>query len=152
MSDTSIKRDWIRKVMESRGYIQRDLAKLWGVSEAAASRFLNGLDSGDLPMSRAYPLSRMLGMPIDELAARMGWAGETVNLPPPQTTAAPPLGTFQVTPHGGRVRALVHFDLSPEAAGGLVQLLAGASASSSAGEPKPEAPPPPSPRRGGARA
>jgi transcriptional regulator with XRE-family HTH domain len=137
---SAIRREWIRQVLESRGYIQRDLAKLWGCSEAAASRFLNGLDSGDLPMSRAYPLSRMLGMPIDELAARMGWAGDTVNLPPPQTTAAPPLGTFQVTPHDGRVRALVHFDLSPEAAGGLVQLLASASAGQ--GDPKTEPPPP----------
>jgi hypothetical protein len=119
-------REWIRDVLEARGYKQRDLAKLWGCSEAAASRFLNGLDSGDIPASRAYPLSRMLGMTLDELFARLGFAGGTVNLPPPQSTSIP-VGTVDVKPHDGRIRALLHLDLSPALAGELMGFLAHAS-------------------------
>lgn len=129
MTPKGADRGWVRDLLDARGYKQRDLARLWGCSEAAVSRFLAGLDSGDMPLSRAYPLSRMLGMDLEELVARMGFAGETVNLPPVSvTTGAPPLPTYSITPHDGRLRVLIHLDLAPEAAGDLMKVLATATA------------------------
>ena len=124
IATTATSREWVRSTMEARGFKQRDLARLWGVSEAAVSRFLSGLDSGDITMSRAYPLSRMLGMDLEELAARLGFAGGTVILPPVQTAGAPPIPTYSIMPHEGKIRVLVHLELPPDQAGDLLKVLA----------------------------
>jgi hypothetical protein len=121
-------RAWIRQLLEARGYKARDLAKTWGTSEAAISRFINALDSGDISFSRAYSLSRMLGLDLEQLAQRMGHAGGAVIVPPaPPSFEAPPLPTCQIQPHEGRVRVLIHMDLSPEAAGDLLKVMTTAS-------------------------
>lgn len=134
-------REWVRDSLEKRGYSQRDLAKAWGASEASASRFLTEMNSGDLSISRAYALSRMLDMDLEELAKRLGVAGAAAILPPPSVPArnAPPIGTFEIKPVEGRIRALIHLDLAPEAAGELMQFMARVSQTISS--PPPSAPP-----------
>ena len=134
-------REWVRDLLEKRGYTQRDVARAWGASEAAASRFLTEANSGDLTISRAYALSRMLDMDLEELAKRLGVAGASPILPPPSVPArsAPPLGTFEIKPAEGRIRALIHLDLPPDVAGELMQFMAKLSSSITS--------PPPLPRR-----
>lgn len=140
MSKKPAEREWVRDVLEKRGYKQRDLAKAWGASEAAVSRFLSGLDSGDLSLSRAYSLSRLLGMDLEELAQRMGAAGPHVVLPPPSVPAAgaPSIPTISIEPVEGRIRVLLHLDIPPSVAGELMTFVGKTSETlSPAPAPKP---------------
>ena len=110
----------------SRGHKQREVAQLWGVSEAAVSRWMAGTEQPDLPSSRAYSLSRLLGLTCDDLIERLGIVG---NLPPQPLkplpeSALPGLGTFQIHPHAGRARVLMHLDVPAPVASELVTLMA----------------------------
>lgn len=118
------KTEWIKDALVARGYAQRDVAKVWGVSEASVSRFLSGTESQDLPFSRAADLAEMLGMGLDELAKRLGFRGGQIAPPPIVSNAAPPLNTSQLAVlDGGRLRLLLHMDIPAALAGELVTLL-----------------------------
>lgn len=122
-----MKHAWVVESLKSRGFNQRDLAQRWEVSEGAVSRWLSGQERQDLPLSRAVALSRMLGLDLEELASRLGFRGDNIgpgpgHVPPPST--AVPLGTVLPMPTGhGRVRVLLHLDLTAEVAGRLVTLI-----------------------------
>jgi hypothetical protein len=69
----------------------------------------------------------MLGMDLEELANRLGFAGDS---PLPAATTLPatannvPLGTMQPQAMGGgRVRILLHIDVPAEVAGRLLTLI-----------------------------
>lgn len=121
---------WVRDALKGRGYMQRDLAQAWGVSESAVSRWMAGTEQQDLPITRARSLSRMLGISLDELVDRLGFgSGEA---PPPSTLAPPattlPLGAINVVPANGKMRVQFHLTLDAETAGRLMALLGEASA------------------------
>jgi transcriptional regulator with XRE-family HTH domain len=116
----------MRERLIAQGYTQRDLARMWGVSEASVTRFLQGTENADPPFSRAVRLGEMLRMSLDELAARMGLRGK-VPLPPPtpvEGLGAPRIGTVSTQLAGpGRLRVLLHLDLPAEVAAEMVALL-----------------------------
>lgn len=122
-----MKHAWVPEALRARGFNQRDLAQRWEVSEGAVSRWLSGQERQDLPMSRAMSLSRMLGIDLEELAAKLGYRGDVSFPMPMNVPAAPPnlpLGTMLPVPTGhGRVRVLLHLDLSAEVAGRLLTLI-----------------------------
>lgn len=122
-----MKHAWVSEALKARGFSQRDLAQRWEVSEGAVSRWMSGQERQDLPLSRAMSLSRMLGMDLEELAARLGFkGGDTslqVRIPTPAATNIP-VGTMLPVPTGhGRVRVLLHLDLSAEVAGRMLTLI-----------------------------
>jgi hypothetical protein len=115
---------WVSEALRARGHKQRELSQLWGISEAAISRWMAGTENRDLSASRVYSLSRMLGITADELIERLGLAGNIPPSPMPPTAASTPgLGTVQIQPAGGRARVLIHVDVPAALAGELVTLL-----------------------------
>lgn len=122
-----MKNGWVAETLAAKGYKQRDLAMAWSVSEGAISRWMSGQERQDLPLSRARSLSRMLGIDLDELADKLGFGGDTSFPQPMIVPPAPPMipvGTMLPVPTGGgRVRVLLHLDLSAEVAGRLLQLI-----------------------------
>jgi transcriptional regulator with XRE-family HTH domain len=121
---------WVAEALLARGHKQRELAQQWGISEAAVSRWMNGTENQDLPASRVYSLSRMMGITADELIERLGLAGNLPASPmrPVEPGTAPTLGTFQMQPHSGRIRILLHLDVPAQVGAQLVTVLAGATA------------------------
>lgn len=117
-------RAWIKERLASNGYTQRDLARAWGISEASVTRFLQGTENADPPLSRATALAQMLGLSLDDLSKGLGYRGQIV-LPPPSTTVSegPRLGTVALQPHAGQLRLLLHLDLPATVAAEMVALL-----------------------------
>lgn len=61
---------WLRDALMDKGKRQKDLAKLWKVDEAVASRFIR-TGEPTLTMDRAVLLSQMLDMDLNELQLRL---------------------------------------------------------------------------------
>jgi len=62
---------WLKDVLGDQDYMQKDVAKAWGCTDAVVSRFLK-TGAPELTWDRALSLSRMLGIPLDELRLRLG--------------------------------------------------------------------------------
>jgi transcriptional regulator with XRE-family HTH domain len=115
---------WVKDALAQAGYMQRDLAQVWGVSEGAVSRWMHGFERQDLPISRARALSRMINMPLDELVDRLGF-GET-ELPPPAPMvagSAPKLGTQSWSMTDERCTILLHIDVPRKVGNQIIKLI-----------------------------
>ena len=69
---------WIRHGLSNKGYLAKDLARAWGVSESSVSRFLQGKEHTDLPLSRTVTLALMLDLSLEEIAKGLGVMGKQV--------------------------------------------------------------------------
>ena len=115
---------WVKDALERAGYKQRDLATAWSISEGAVSRWMHGMESQDLPLSRARSLSRMLGMNLDDLADRLGFGDVPVPEPIPMPIGSPPLGSWTVGGAGaGRMTIMLHLDLPEKVGKQIVRLI-----------------------------
>lgn len=76
-------RTWLKEALQSKGFKQQDVAKQWGVSEGAVSRWISGQDRQDLPASRLKVVADMLGTTMDALFASIGPKGTGTPPPPP---------------------------------------------------------------------
>jgi transcriptional regulator with XRE-family HTH domain len=129
MASKSTDLKWIRDGLAQRNYIAKDLAKAFEISESSISRWLNGQESPDLPLSRAVTLAQMLGITLDEVAKGLGVMGRRVV--PPVTAAEgtratkPPPNTIQLTMiEGGGVRLSLVQDTTPQKAMEVMKVLA----------------------------
>lgn len=123
-----VSNEWVREALEARGHKQRDLAQAWGISEAGVSRWMRGLEQQDLPMSRVWILSRMLGLETDEVITRLGFGGDASRLPPPSLPVSGiELGTSRFDIINGRARILLHLDVDPDTARRVLTALTRAS-------------------------
>lgn len=123
---TRAKNEWIREGLTRRGYRQKDLAVAWASQQASVSRFFGGEELQDLPLSKALPLARMLGITMEELAKGLGLSGPVIE-PSVESTQAPPLplGTFNMdSPRPGVVRLEMRKDFSAQAAQDIVRIMA----------------------------
>jgi hypothetical protein len=115
---------WVKDALERAGHRQRDLATAWGISEGAVSRWIHGMESQDLPMSRGRSLARMLGMTLDELADRLGFGETPLPEPIPMPAGSPPLGSWTVGGAGaGRMTIMLHLDLPEKVGKQIVRLI-----------------------------
>lgn len=64
------KHGWLRQALADHGYQQKDLAKTWGIDPALVTRFIK-TGFPELTNSRLQSLARMIGMPLNELSARV---------------------------------------------------------------------------------
>lgn len=117
---------WIIDRLKERGRLQRDLAVTWGIAEAGVSRWLNSDEPGDLPLSRATKLADLLGLSLNEVAIRLGFA---TPLPPTSTAAelaaALPTGTWlYVEGPDGRMLVTIHARVPQSARQGLYEAYA----------------------------
>ena len=117
---------WIREGLQRRNYLAKDVAKAFGISESSISRFLNGLESVDIPLSRAVTLSQMLGISLDELAKGLGVMGKRVE-PNVSSEArapkAPPNSVNLVMIDDGKVRLTLSQDTTPTKAMEVIKVL-----------------------------
>lgn len=114
---------WVQDALERAGYKQRDLATAWGISEGAVSRWIHGMESQDLPLSRARALSRMLGMELDDLADRLGFGDTPIPEPVPMPLSPTPLGTQAFSMLGDRCTILMHIDVPAKVGRQIIRLL-----------------------------
>lgn len=123
---------WIKDGLAARNYLAKDLAKLWELSESSVSRFLNGQEQPDLPLSRAVILCQMLGITLDELAKGLGVMGKRV-VPAVEMTErtgaerAPkaPANSVQLTMlETDKVRITLSQDTTPQKAMEVIKILA----------------------------
>ncbi|CAB4124777.1 HTH_XRE domain containing protein [uncultured Caudovirales phage] len=120
---------WIRDGLAQRNYIAKDLAKAFEISESSISRWLNGQESTDLPLSRAVTLAQMLGITLDEVAKGLGVMGKRVAPPitAAESTRAPrpqPNSMNLVMIEGGNVRLSLVQDTTPMKAMEVMKVLA----------------------------
>jgi transcriptional regulator with XRE-family HTH domain len=118
--------EWIKDGLAKRGYRQKDVAVAWGSQQASVSRFLNGEELQDPPISKARALAQMLGISIDDLAKGLGLAGPVIE--PSVETLAPhsiPIGTFAMeSPRPGVARIEMRKDFSAKAAQEILGIMA----------------------------
>jgi hypothetical protein len=61
---------WIKTRLAERGYMQKDLVKLWEVTPAVVSRFI-ATGEPELTWERSHSLAAILDMSLDELKVRL---------------------------------------------------------------------------------
>lgn len=122
-----LKHEWIRDGLTRRGYRQKDLAIAWSSQQASVSRFLQGEELQDLPLSKAVSLARMLGITVDELAKGLGVNGVIVEPSVEETIrSSVPLGTVNFsTPRAGVARIEMRRDFDVKVAREIIALVAG---------------------------
>jgi transcriptional regulator with XRE-family HTH domain len=119
---------WVQEGIAGRGFLGRDLAKAWGISESSVSRFFKGIEQPDLPLSRAITLATMLGISLDELAKGLGVMGKKVepNVQFTQDGRAPkvPNNSVQLTMLGDdKVRLAFSTETTPTKAMEVIKIL-----------------------------
>ena len=114
-------RRWIRDELASRGLHIKDLASAWGVPEASLGPILNGQDSGDITLSRAWALATLLGTTTDDLVWRLGLAAAQPQGDRALRAGAP--GAISIAKVGNRTRLTVHADLPHEVAGEIIRII-----------------------------
>lgn len=120
------KNEWVREALTKRGYRQKDLAIAWSSQQASVSRFIQGEELQDMPLSKAVSLARMLGISIDDLAKGLGVNGVVVE-PSVEETLKPSLalGTINFsTPYPGVARIEMRKDFTPKAAQEIISIAA----------------------------
>lgn len=120
--------EWIKEGLKAKGYTQRDLARAWTSAEATVSRFLQGAEMPDPPLSKIVALASMLDITIDQVAAGLGYKGERIE-PSVLPEEAVPMGTFRIDMAApGRVRVTIRQETTPEIASKLFAVLGTAGA------------------------
>lgn len=112
---------WIIDELACRGLHIKDLASAWGVPEASINSMLNGQDSADITLSRAWALASLLGTTTDDLVWRLGLAA--AQPPGERTMRAGAPGAISIAKVGNRTRLTVHADLPHEVAGEIIRII-----------------------------
>jgi|KBSMisStandDraft_5_1062788.scaffolds.fasta_scaffold361148_2 hypothetical protein len=116
-------RGWARDLLTRSGRSQRELAQAWGCSDSSTSRWLDGQLERGLTFAEAATFCRLTGVPIEELAARLGLpTARPVRLAPIND---PPLPTIRITPAGkhGLWLLLAHIEVGTDALVGITNAL-----------------------------
>jgi hypothetical protein len=106
---------WARAALTRAKLTQRDVARAWSTSESSVSRWLDGLQTSDLPASRAVQFANLVKMNIDEVMTHLGYPPDVVdeNQRPVTSENTPPIPTMTMTPgRNGRWHLLLHLELS----------------------------------------
>jgi hypothetical protein len=119
MSETTgkDKMAWARDALHRAKLTQRDLAREWGSSESTVSRWLDGIQAPDLPVSRAMQFANLVKMPCTELVTHLGYPPDVVdeNERPVTADNTPPIPTVHLNPsrhRPGKWHILLHLELS----------------------------------------
>lgn len=123
VSSASIGKDqmeWARDALARAKLTQRDVARAWRASESTVSRWLDGIQASDLPVSRAIQFANLVKMPCCEVMTRLGYPPDVITEEQRPVTAenTPPIPTVQMTPGRGREgkwQLLLHLELTPAA-------------------------------------
>lgn len=121
-SEQKQSREWVRTELEARGWTQKQLADVWGVSKTSVYRFIIGTESWDLAASKLCKLAAILEMNEGVLAGLLGLkegATPAASRPYMRTRTEVPLGTISTHGDGRISRVLIHLELTPEKAGVL---------------------------------
>jgi hypothetical protein len=123
---TRTNRDWARDLLTRSGRSQRELAQAWGCSDSSTSRWLDGQLERGLTFAEAATFCRLTGVPIEELAARLGLVTASTRPVRLAPINDPPLPTIRITPaagKSGRWLFLAHIEVGTDALAGITNAL-----------------------------
>jgi hypothetical protein len=118
---------WARDALARAKLTQRDVARAWRASESTVSRWLDGIQASDLPVSRAVQFANLVKLDIHEVVTRLGYPPDVIDEEQRPVTAenTPPIPTVLMTPgrgRDGRWQLLLHLELSP---GAIARIITG---------------------------